>query len=137
MFERFLLLVAAVVLAWTAAWLWQRWREQQLNGIRTDDFTSASSMPTVLYFSADWCGQCRLQQRPVIDRLLSSMNECFELREVDVKSETSLARRFGVVTLPTTVIVAPSGRVVARNTGVTQHTTLNTQIQQALPDSGC
>lgn len=137
MLERFVILVAAVIVAGAAAWLWQRWRERQLNGARADDIAAASSVPTVLYFTADWCGQCRLQQRPIIDRLLSSMHECFKLREIDVASETELANRFRVVTLPTTVVVAPSGRVVARNTGVTQDTTLNMQIQQALPKAGC
>lgn len=131
MIERLFILAITVIVAALATWIWQRRREQQLQGVRADDFSSASAVPTVLYFSADWCGQCRLQQRPIIDRLLSSMSDCFELREVDVEAETNLAKRFGVVTLPTTVVVAPSGRVVARNTGVTQHVTLNTQIQEA------
>lgn len=136
MFERLLILIATAMLAGLATWLWRYWRERQLDAVDAGDVAS-SSLPTVLYFSADWCGQCRLQQRPIIDSLLSSMSDCFQLREVDVESETDIAKRFGVVTLPTTVVVAPSGRIVARNTGVTRHTTLNTQIQQALPRAGC
>ena len=135
MLERLIVLVTAAALALVVGRLWQTWRHRRLSSVDAVDL--ATSVPTLLYFSADWCGQCRLQQRPIIERLLVTMSACFRLREVDVEREGDLAHRFGVVTLPTTVVIAPSGRVVARNTGVARWTQLDTQIQQALPHDEC
>lgn len=132
MFERLLGLLIAAVVVVLAGWIWQRWRERQLATISADDL--ATSVPTVLYFTAEWCGQCRLQQRPIIESLISAMRDCFQVQEVNVEAEPQLSERFGVVTLPTTVVVAPSGRIVARNAGVTPQTRLGAQIRAALPD---
>lgn len=132
MLERLVLLAVAVGLAVVVGRLWQRWREHRLATVDARDVSSA--VPTLLYFTAEWCGQCRLQQRPIIEALLARTRDYVHLREVDVEDDTELARRFGVVTLPTTVVVAPSGRVVARNTGLADQRQLDRQIKAALPN---
>lgn len=129
MIERLLLLALAVGISVLLAWAWQRWRAYELSRLEARDV--AGSVPVVLAFTADRCGQCRLQQRPILRDLQRHHGHLFVVREVDVEQDVELAKRFGVLTLPTTVVVAPSGRVVARNTGVVSAAVLLEQVRWA------
>lgn len=133
MIERLVLLAVAVGISVLLAWAWQRWRAYELSRLEARDV--AAGVPVVLAFTADWCGQCRLQQRPILRDLQRRHGHLFVVREVDVEQDVELAKRFGVLTLPTTVVVAPSGRVVARNTGVASASTLLEQVRQAATEA--
>ncbi len=134
MVERLIVVAAVVLVSLAVAWAWPRWRAYRLSRMSALDI--AATVPVVLAFTAHWCGQCRLQQRPILRTLEQRYGHLFVVREVDVGQYPELASRFGVLTLPTTVVVAPSGRVVARNSGVAPVHTLLEQIQEAAAEVG-
>jgi hypothetical protein len=53
------------------------------------------------------------------------------IREYDALEHAELARQFRVLTVPTTVVIAPDGGVVAVNYGVTQSNKLQHQLAKA------
>ncbi|WP_068272776.1 thioredoxin family protein [Aldersonia kunmingensis] len=66
----------------------------------------ASSGPTVLHFSADWCGPCAAVRR-VVDRVTTDLSDAptppTDL-ELDIDEHPELAKELGVLSLPTTFI---------------------------------
>jgi thioredoxin-like negative regulator of GroEL len=112
-------------LAWQGAKVWLR------RGIRVDTAALTPEMPTLLYFSSESCAPCRLQQAPTIDVLRQRMDGRARFQEYDALEHPDLVRRYKVLTVPTTVVVAPCGDVVAVNYGVTQADKLRHQLDEA------
>jgi thioredoxin-like negative regulator of GroEL len=115
--------------------LWLAWQGIKI-GLRRSiqvapDMLSHSQRPTLLYFRSDACAPCRWQQSPILDSLRQNMGESVSFREFDAVADPEMARRFRVLTVPTTVIIAPNGKVVAVNHGVTQAGKLQHQLANA------
>jgi thiol-disulfide isomerase/thioredoxin len=76
--------------------------------------------PTVLHFSADWCGQCAAVRR-VIARVVQDLGpdygDVIEV-ELDLDANPVLAKQLGVMTLPTTFIYDSTGAQRFRIGGV-------------------
>ncbi len=81
--------------------------------------------PTVLYFWTADCHQCRTAQAPTLRRL--AQQAPIHVVPVDAVTERSLADRFGVLTVPTTVVLTPDGTVRAVNHGFASLATLRSQ----------
>lgn len=130
MSERLVVLIAVVLLfgLLRLAWNWLRWR--QIAGVVVGR-EAAADRPTLLYFSGEWCAPCRYQQAPIIERLQAELADDVVVRAIDAASNTALASRYGVLSVPTTVVISSSGRVVARNTGVVDDATLRCQLSKA------
>ncbi len=75
----------------------------------------APDRPTVLYFWSHDCHQCRVAQAPALDRL--AQETAVHIVPVDAVAERGLADRFGVLTVPTTIVIDPTGGVRAVNHG--------------------
>ncbi|NIL75183.1 thioredoxin family protein [Rhodococcus sp. B10] len=59
--------------------------------------------PTVLHFSAEWCGPCAAVRR-VVGQVLADTDGPVDL-EVDIDDHPELARELGVLSLPTTFVL--------------------------------
>lgn len=81
--------------------------------------------PTILYFWTADCHQCRSAQAPTLQRL--AQQAPIHVVPVDAVAERSLADRFGVLTVPTTVVLTPDGTVRAVNHGFASFATLRNQ----------
>jgi thioredoxin-like negative regulator of GroEL len=92
--------------------------------------TNAQS-PSLVYFSGAHCAPCRFQQRPIVDSLRQVMGSRIQFQEYDAVEHPDLAQRYKVLTVPTTVIIAPDGEVVAVNYGVTPADKLRRQLDRA------
>ena len=68
-------------------------------------------MKQLLYFTATWCGPCK-KFRPVMESLSSQINIQF----IDIDSNSSMAQKYGVRNIPTTILVK-DGVEVSRFTG--------------------
>ena len=71
-------------------------------------------MKKFLYFSAEWCGPCRMLG-PVMEELNS---EGYKVQKIDVDSNQELSQQFGVRNIPTVVLTVDgvdSGRKVGAN----------------------
>ena len=69
-------------------------------------------MKQFIYFSAPWCGPCRMFG-PVMDRVAASG---IPVQKVNVDENRELAMQYGVMSVPTTVLVE-NGQVVTRFVG--------------------
>ena len=72
-------------------------------------------MTKFLYFSAEWCGPCRMYG-PIMDNL--SKEENINVTKIDVDKEPELAMKYGIRSIPTTLIVDDEGVVLKKFIGV-------------------
>ncbi len=69
----------------------------------------------LLDFYADWCGPCRMVA-PVVEEV-SALREDVLVGKINVDDEEALAREFGIVSIPT-LIVLKNGQVHKQVVGV-------------------
>jgi thioredoxin-like negative regulator of GroEL len=127
------LLILLIALAGMAA-LWLAWRGVKVwlrRSIRVDREVNQDNRPTLLYFHSEDCAPCRLQQSPILASLQETLGAGVEFRDYDALAHPDLARRYRVLTVPTTVVIAPDGEVLAVNYGVTQADKLRRQLERA------
>lgn len=92
------------------------------------DSTGANSGPTLLYFRGDSCAVCPAQSR-YVDQLARSWDGRVAIQRIDAEREPDLASRYGVFSLPTTILVDASGQVRQVNYGLTDAQKLGRQVQ--------
>ncbi len=73
-----------------------------------------SSQTVLLDFWAAWCGPCRMLS-PVIDELAAERTD-IKVGKINVDEEQELAARFGVMSIPTLVVIK-DGRIVNQASG--------------------
>tara|TARA_B100000900_G_C19992839_1_gene478494 strand:+ start:156 stop:407 length:252 start_codon:yes stop_codon:yes gene_type:complete len=69
-------------------------------------------MKKFLYFSAKWCGPCRMLG-PVMEEL---NNEGYSVQKIDVDNDPELSQQFGIRNIPT-VVLTVDGTEVGRKVG--------------------
>lgn len=73
-----------------------------------------SEKTILLDFFADWCGPCRMVS-PIVDEIAQE-NPQYLVGKINVDKETELASAFGVMSIPT-LVVMKNGEIVNRQTG--------------------
>jgi thioredoxin-like negative regulator of GroEL len=129
MFERVLLLIGVILASVAAYQLFARLHLFILCRSRSaKDLTRKQNRPALLYFSADDCASCYLQQTPAIERLRSELGEQFDLVQIDALQQRQLATQFRVWTVPTTIVLNSHGEVRYVNPGAMPAIRLREQI---------
>ena len=88
--------------------------------------------PTVLSFTAEWCGPCRAMS-PVIDTL---EEDGFAIRRIDIDEHPDLAEKYGIDSIPAFVATV-NGREVARAVGKTEKNVLVRLFRRPDAKSAC
>ncbi|MFF2552914.1 thioredoxin family protein [Nocardia sp. NPDC058058] len=86
--------------------------------------------PTVLHFSADWCGPCAAVRRvvaSVVAELADTPAPPLDL-ELDIDANPNLARELNVLSLPTTFILDATGQEKFRIAGVPKSADLRSSL---------
>jgi len=141
MFERLILLVALVVLLTLAGVATRRWAARRNRRLRDSKATgplwdSLGATPdgrgTLVTFSSPSCAACHTAQVPAVYRVEEQLGAAnVRVIKVDAASQPQVARAFGVLTVPSTVVLAPSGNVVAVNHGFAPTVRLVEQLQHS------
>ena len=78
------------------------------------DSVKNSKNPVLLDFYADWCGPCRMVS-PLVDEIAEE-NPQYVVGKINVDQEPELAQTFGVLSIPTLVVIK-DGKVASQVTG--------------------
>jgi thiol-disulfide isomerase/thioredoxin len=98
--------------------------------VDTSGLGLSADRPTVLHFSADWCGPCASVRR-VVDEVCEALPGVAHV-ELDMDDHPAAARRLSVLSLPTTFIFDADGRQRYRASGVPKAADLRTALEPLL-----
>jgi thioredoxin-like negative regulator of GroEL len=136
--ERFAVVIglaAAVMVAVLAIRFWNLRRVKQLRHA-APLWDALGETPdgrrTLVAFSTRSCAACHTAQAPAVKAVEQQLGAS-ELRviHVDASRQPEVARTFGVLTVPSTVVLEPEGRIVAINQGFAPSRRLIEQLQRA------
>lgn len=137
--ERAMILLAALLLALAGVAIWRAILARRLRRLGGQTLPETlvglfdTAGPAFLYFTTDSCVQCRYQQRPILDQLAARLDAA--VQTVDAVEHEQLARYFGIMTVPTTVLLDRGLRPVAINHGVASLPQLEEQWRAAMNGS--
>jgi thioredoxin-like negative regulator of GroEL len=95
--------------------------------------TTPDGRPAVVAFSTPSCAACHTAQRPALAQLESRAEGAVRVIEVDAAERPEVARKLGVLTVPTTAILDTGGRLTAINNGFATSDRLAEQIGLEVP----
>jgi hypothetical protein len=118
------LAVAGIVVL--AAACLETFRSRRAQRLVAEATAAPARDPYILYFTGESCTVCRTHQEPALAKLGD-----VRIDKVDAVAERVLADRFHVYTLPTTVVMAPSGHALHVNYGYAPAPKLERQLAEA------
>jgi thiol-disulfide isomerase/thioredoxin len=128
------LVAAAVIGAAFVVLTAQSRRQQQLIGRVVEAGAPdrvTVEQPSILFFTGENCTICHTAQKPALDTLSASLDHDVRIREIDVAVQPDLARTYRVLSLPTTIVLSQSGKILAINAGFASAEKLRSQLTRA------
>jgi len=92
---------------------------------------STAKQPTLLYFRSETCAVCPTQARYLAEVLAAEEggNGRFILQPIDIDHHPDKASQYGIMTLPTTMLLDAAGQVREINYGLTPPHKLRQQLK--------
>jgi thioredoxin-like negative regulator of GroEL len=98
--------------------------------VDTSDMGLSTTGPTVVHFTAEWCGPCAAVRR-VVDQVCDELPPVAHV-ELDMDANPAIARRLSVLSLPTTIVFGSDGRPLFRMSGVPKAADLRAALEPLL-----
>jgi thiol-disulfide isomerase/thioredoxin len=98
--------------------------------VDVSDLGLSRTGPTIVHFSAVWCGPCAGVRR-VVDQVCADMRDVAHV-EIDMDANPAAARKLSVMSLPTTFIFDAQGGQRYRTAGVPKAADLRTALEPLL-----
>jgi len=96
----------------------------------TADLGLSGNGPTIVHFTAVWCGPCAAVRR-VIKGVCADLPQVAHV-EIDMDENPGAARKLSVLSLPTTFIFDADGRQLFRSAGVPKAADLKAALEPLL-----
>jgi thioredoxin-like negative regulator of GroEL len=127
--ERIVMAIAIVAIGLLAylGLLWLQ-RRRVAQGSKRGGRTGRSAL---LVFTSPTCAPCKLQQLPIVDRVLVDWHDKIDFELVDVAERPEVATQYGVWSVPTTIVLDARRQVIAINQGVVHEKKLREQLVKA------
>ena len=126
MLERILLAIVIAAIAWLAYQLLLQ--AQRRRTARRSLDRAATGRSALLVFTSPTCAPCKLQQLPIVDRILVDWHDKIDVEIIDVTERPDIAAQYGIWSLPTTIVLDAQRKVVAINLGVAHEHQLREQL---------
>ena len=123
------LAIAIIIIGALSYWLIN---QRSLVRARNNIFTLFSTLPNkpvIVYFTTPDCAPCKTVQRPALDRVSKLLGEQLQVIEIDATERPDLARKWGVMSVPTTFLLDARGEARYVNNGVARAEKLMEQLQ--------
>jgi thioredoxin-like negative regulator of GroEL len=135
--ERLLVVGAVAALAAVLALAGRALAVRRLRGLRRAEpadlwaalGTEPDGRPAVVAFSSPSCAACRTAQDPALAELQARLEGGVRVIHVDAAERPEVARRFGVLTVPSTVVLDRRGAVTDANQGFASADRLAAQLE--------
>jgi thiol-disulfide isomerase/thioredoxin len=98
--------------------------------VDVSDLGLSRTGPTIVHFSAVWCGPCAGVRR-VVNQICTDMRQVAHV-EIDMDANPAAARQLSVMSLPTTFIFDADGRQRYRTAGVPKAADLRSALETLL-----
>jgi hypothetical protein len=139
MVERLVVVAAVGLIVLTAVLLARAWTDRRVRTLQqtAPDWAAIGAQPdgrrTLIAFSTPSCAACHQAQSPAIDLVREQLGEdALRVIRVDAASHPRAARAFGILTVPSTVVVDAVGQhIVAVNQGFAPSARLVQQLRLA------
>ena len=121
---RFIIALVIVVVAVGLYYL----NNRLMLGRAPKDALGEPGKPVLLYFTTPTCAPCKTVQKPAIMQLKEKLGEMFSIVEIDATEQPDMARRWGVLSVPTTFVIDSRGQARYVNHGVARADKLLKQL---------
>ncbi len=138
--DRLLALVVVTLLClgvWAGSAFYRAWlarRTHMRESLLAQFGLPPDGRPIILAFTGEYCLPCKTQQHPALERLRNQLGESVHIQEVDALALPGLAQFYGVLTVPTTVVLDGTRSIIAINYGVASTEKLRKQVVPYLAD---
>lgn len=101
------------------------------NVLVQNGFKSEKGIPTVVDFSASWCGPCR-QFKPIFEEAATVYAGKVDFISIDVDSFPKLSEKYGIEAIPTIIYFDSKGKEMNRTEGFIGKEPFNASINELI-----